>query len=1342
MQPTQIAPGSVLDQRFQVTEAVASGGMGTVYRALDLLRNETVAVKVLAGRDRMAIGRFEREAQLLQDLRHPGIVRYVAHGVLPGGAPYLAMEWLSGEDLARRMQRQPLTVAETVELGMAVAGALGAAHDSGVIHRDIKPGNLFLPDEQPGRVKLLDFGIARLFGAEMNTRTGTIIGTPDYMAPEQVRGDREIDARADLFSLGCVLFECLTGSPPFASDQMMGVFGKILFEPPPTLSGVRSGLPAELAQLISALLEKDRVKRPARAADVLTTLGRIPISELYRPSPSNPELGTGQPSRPKALTTHEQRLLSIVVVAARPAVSSEAPTVSVSPEQSWLHLVRELAAPFGARTDQLPDGSLLALLTGQPTASDQARQAARLALRIRERWQSAATELPPETARIAVCTGRGDLERGLLDAGSIERASGLIARAGQHSSRDGGMPGFPILLDEMTRGLLDTRFQTAVVANLPLLISEQPIAEPVRLVLGRSTPFFGRERELGLLLAIASDCIAEPQARAALVTAEAGMGKTRLCQEFVQRAVATHNELAVWIGRGDPLGAGSPFALLAYSLRQALALPEGAEPAVQRQRLTKYLDRWLPPGERRRIGEFVGELLLPGLADDEPASEALQAARRDPMLMGDQIRRAVLDLLERECQRRPLIWVLEDLHWGDLPTVRLVDAALRQLAERPFFVLALARPSVHEAFPRLWSERGLQELRLSGLSRKASEKIARAVLGDSQQVEAVLGLLERASGNAFFLEEMLRAAAAGQLDQAPATVLAMVQSRIERLEPQARRVLRAACVFGAVFWRGGVARLLGDQQRLPEVSSWLEVLSERELIARRPDTRFPGEPEYVFVHALVRDAAYAMLTESDRTLGHRLAARYLEEAGERDAVVLAEHWERSGELQRAVAWYRRATWQALEGNDLDAVLRHAERAVACGAAGQELGELRAAQAEASQWRGAYREAIGLARTAMALLPARSERWFQVAGALAIAAGRILEGNQLELLANELLTLAQQGETSDDFLSAAVRTSLQLYIAGDYPRADELIRACDPILELGTQRSPAVEAVIYILRANRAAYAWQLDLCPLYFERAAALYEQIGDLRNAGSQKIDAALFYMDIGRFARTEQLTREIVDVATRLGLGRLLSVARGVLSIALYHLGQHEEAMRIGQLAMDLAVVAGDLRISGFGNLLFSRIAMGRGDLVAAEQYINRALRDLDGMPRFRARALAMHARIMTALERPAEALRSASQSFAILQALGRIGSDEPLIRLAYAAALELFGETRTADEVLRTGRERLLTQAACIADPAARQGFLNLLEHAELLERTEPNQPSNQADDRRREIAHSEHTTDGAT
>ena len=359
MQPTQIAPGSVLAQRFQVTEAVASGGMGTVYRALDLLRNETVAVKVLAGRDRMAIGRFEREAQLLQDLRHPGIVRYVAHGVLPGGAPYLAMEWLSGEDLARRMQRQPLTVAETVELGMAVAGALGAAHDSGVIHRDIKPGNLFLPDEQPGRVKLLDFGIARLFGAEMNTRTGTIIGTPDYMAPEQVRGDREIDARADLFSLGCVLFECLTGSPPFASDQMMGVFGKILFEPPPTLSGVRSGLPAELAQLISALLEKDRVKRPPRAADVLTTLGRIPISELYRPSPSNPELGAGQPSRPKALTTHEQRLLSIVVVAARPAVSSEAPTVSVSPEQSWLHLVRELAAPFGARTDQLPDGSLL-----------------------------------------------------------------------------------------------------------------------------------------------------------------------------------------------------------------------------------------------------------------------------------------------------------------------------------------------------------------------------------------------------------------------------------------------------------------------------------------------------------------------------------------------------------------------------------------------------------------------------------------------------------------------------------------------------------------------------------------------------------------------------------------------------------------------------------------------------------------------------------------------------------------------------------------------------------------------------------------------------------------------
>src|SRR5262249_10565109 len=156
----------------------------------------------------------------------------------------------------------------------------------------------------------------------------------------------------------------------------------------------------------------------------------------------------------------------------------------------------------------------------------------------------------------------------------------------------------------------------------------------------------------------------------------------------------------------------------------------------------------------------------------------------------------------------------------------------------------------------------------------------------------------------------------GKGERLPETVLAMAQARIEALELEARHVLRAASVFGQVFWRRGVMALLGGGERTTQVHDWLGALVEREVIVARRDTRSLGEVESGFRHALVREAAYAMLTDRDRVLGHRLAGNWLEAIGEVEAVVLAEHFERGGEPARSVGWYRRAAEQALEGDDL------------------------------------------------------------------------------------------------------------------------------------------------------------------------------------------------------------------------------------------------------------------------------------------------------------------------------------------------------------------------------------------------------------------------------------------
>src|SRR5262249_27194737 len=160
------------------------------------------------------------------------------------------------------------------------------------------------------------------------------------------------------------------------------------------------------------------------------------------------------------------------------------------------------------------------------------------------------------------------------------------------------------------------------------------------------------------------------------------------------------------------------------------------------------------------------------------------------MVMADQTRRAWEDFVAAECSAHPVLLLLEDLHWGDGATVSYVDSALRNLGERPWMVLALARPEVHELFPRLWAERGVQELRLDGLSRKASERLVREVLGEGVAATEVARVVERAAGNAFFLEELIRAVAHGKGDSVPETVLGIVEQRLTALDPEARRVLR------------------------------------------------------------------------------------------------------------------------------------------------------------------------------------------------------------------------------------------------------------------------------------------------------------------------------------------------------------------------------------------------------------------------------------------------------------------------------------------------------------------------------------------------------------------------
>src|SRR5688500_2877836 len=211
--------------------------MGVVYRARDRTNGAPVAVKMLQSEQSFSEERFLREAQVLADLSHPAIVAYVASGMAELHRPYIAMEWLEGQTLWKRLEEELHGVRETLIVGMRIAEALGAAHAVGVVHRDVKPSNVFLVDGKLESAKLLDFGLARPY-ANNNplTVSGTVLGTPEYMAPEQVQGRSDLDPRADVYGLGAMLYRSLTGSPPFRAETLIAILAKILIEDVPRIS--------------------------------------------------------------------------------------------------------------------------------------------------------------------------------------------------------------------------------------------------------------------------------------------------------------------------------------------------------------------------------------------------------------------------------------------------------------------------------------------------------------------------------------------------------------------------------------------------------------------------------------------------------------------------------------------------------------------------------------------------------------------------------------------------------------------------------------------------------------------------------------------------------------------------------------------------------------------------------------------------------------------------------------------------------------------------------------------------------------------------------------------------
>jgi eukaryotic-like serine/threonine-protein kinase len=1314
----------VIADRFEIERLVGTGGMGEVFRARDRATGGLVAVKVLHRAMHRDAERFRREARLLADVSHPRIVTYVAHGVA-GDRPYLAMEWLEGEDLAERVERSGLSLHESVLLGARVAEGLVALHERGIVHRDVKPSNIFLPGGRIDDVKILDLGVARLVHATIpSTRSGIMVGTPGYMAPEQARGEKEIDGRADLFSLGCVLFECLAGRPAFAGDNIAALLAKILLEEPPTLGEVGASVPPALDDLVARMLAKHPSARPQNASAVLRELDRLAaVEDGPARHPSTP--------RQRALTGSERRLVSVVMAAYESAPDEAAP-LSANETLAASFDPRAVAAGYGGDAELLADGSIVVTLSGKGGASDQAAHAARCALALRSHMIGAHVALATGLATVTSRSCVGDV---------IERAAALLAsaRGRQTEMSDESIAGqSPVFLDETTAGLLDVRFDVGGDERGLFIRGLRDREARPRTLLGRPTPFVGRERELATLLGIFEECKAEPVARAILVTGQPGAGKSRMTTEALRQITRSH-EAEIWLTRGEAMSEGSPFSLLARLIRRGSSIT-GAEPLVVRQqKLKARVARHVPEADVQRVTEFLGEIASVRFSDEH--SVQLRAARHDSALMGDQMRRAFADIVFAESAASPLILVLEDLQWGDLPSVSFIDAALRAASEQPFMVLAVARGEVHDVFPHLWEERSLQEIRLGPLVRRAGERLIREVLGEDVRAEEVTRLLDRAAGNVFYLEELIRAYAEDAsrrslrpppsmmvtppsgpaLDaeawSVPGTVLAMVEARLERLDPMARRVLRAASVFGEVFWRGGVISLTGGDCKTSEVAEWLSELSRREIVHRRELSRFPGEVEYAFRHALVREAAYQMLTPEDLLLGHRLAADWLEQAGEHDAMVLGEHFERGGATDRAPAFYERAAVQALEGHDFSAARARADRAIHAGATGEAKGRLHLLLAEASRWSGEHESALANARAALTRLSRGTDGWCAALAEAVEAAGILGHRDEARVLASQVRPGgdAEGAPMTTARVVAMARIAMRILGSGAFELASALINDIDREAHELASREPAARAFLLGARSCRAQWLGDVGQAAVLAQEAVTEFELVGDVRNAARQRNVAGLSLVQLGAFPSAEAMLERALADAQRLGLPGAVNETKLCLAQLYGRMQRSDEALDTVNEVIGGFMVQRDRVGEGRARAYLAGFHHLAQRFMAAEEEALRALPLLDAAPPYRAALLGLLA-LSRADRGDGEGAHAAGRdAMEELEGLGGTMEGEALVRLGYAEGLSAKGDLEGSRRAIAVARNRLLARAAGIDDPEWKRFFMErLAEHTRILVR----------------------------
>jgi len=1264
-----------LEERFDLHEKVGEGATGTVVRATDRRTGQLVAVKILhpAGIERE---RLTREVEAIRRLQHAAIVSYVGHGETSQGVPYLAMEWIEGENLAERKDPTRIPDAAAVEIVAQAAEALAKAHAAGIVHRDIKPGNLlYLPGEPP-RIKIVDFGLAIFAESAMLTRPGALVGTPNYMSPEQVRGSREVDGRADLYALGAVLFELLTGQPPFDGPTAVAILVKVVLEEPPRLSLLRS---EPVAPGIEEAVYRAMRKRPEDRFQSGREMAQALRAALR---------GEGGGARRRR--SRMSRVVAVLLASGGEDVA-------------------QIALDNGAAAETLQGGSVVAAFGLGQTRGDETVRAARTAMRIRARHPK---------ARLALASGLAHVSEGTVTGEVVDVAAALLGRA---------RPG-EIRLDTESVGVLGERFELLPAGDDRVLGAER-VTPAVRRVVGVATPTLGRDAELRALELVYERVEREKAARSALVVGPAGIGKSRLLAELLKGIGMRERPPSVLSCRGDPVRA-SAFAALSQALRRAIGMRDGDPPGAQRALLEARLSATLSGDELAHSRLFLSELV--GLPEHGPAAEpggALGAARANPGLLHRQIRAALAAMVRGEAADRPFVIVVEDLQWVDHDTIKTVGWLL-QWAQAPLFVVGLTRPDAQQVgWAALGGSRGTL-VELGPLSIDDMLELARLTLGDRMAELTQSGRFKpvdvgrtasgsgsgprpktaqrtgpgdridetrlrrvaaRAGGNPLFLEEMVRALARGDRGRLPATVQAIVQAELDRLGHDAREAAKLASVFGMSFWD----RALGDlAQALPE-------LVEDEIVVPRKKSRFADAQEYGFRNAPMVEGAYALIDDSERARLHRHARRWLETAGEEDATVLAHHAAVAGDHGEAAALYERGSEAALDAGFFAVCVRFASKGLEHAADQTARARLHLLRARAQRRLGGGGTLDHDAALAAATLPRGSIEHAQAVWEIAAtlrAQGRFAEA----LREVDTALAAPDAPAAAQVLLLAQRSYLQVEIG----RVDEAIELADRACTIAEQQGRMhTEEHRKALSARAFALSHHGDLARALAAHEALVREAIesDDPLAVATGRANAGYVLTSLGRYKEAITTLEEAERVAASVDAVTVLGFVLENLGPPLARVGRIEEAIAKARRAIAIGEEHKEPRLVAAGYLSLATLLLERGnptDGTEALKAAGRAQAAAEPFPSVRCEAHAVRARAFLAAGNAGAARTLVATAMQLLDDPGCAGVRADLVRLVEAEVALALGRDDDADHAIREAYRAVDARLGAIKTPRDRE------------------------------------------